>query len=52
MCKRLIINAGIKEVIVRDTKDEYRIVNVGKWISQDDSLPEEMQHLTPISSEK
>ena len=38
MCKRQIINAGIETVIVRDTKDEYRIINVGDWIENDDSL--------------
>ncbi len=38
MCKRMIINAGIKEVIVRDTPNEYRIINVGQWIENDDSL--------------
>ena len=38
MCKRMIINAGITTVIIRDTKDEYRIVNVSNWIDNDDSL--------------
>ena len=38
MCKRQIINAGISTVIVRDTKDEYRIINVEEWIENDDSL--------------
>ena len=38
MCKRQIINAGISTVIVRDTKDEYRIINVADWIEDDDSL--------------
>lgn len=38
MCKRMIINAGISTVIIRDTKDEYRIVNVSDWIEDDDSL--------------
>ena len=38
MCKRLIINAGIETVIVRDTKDEYRVINVSDWIEDDDSL--------------
>jgi len=28
MCKRLIINAGIKQIIIRDTKDTYRITPV------------------------
>jgi len=37
MCKRLVINAGIKQVIVRDTKDTYTIYNVEDWIKNDDS---------------
>lgn len=38
MCRRQIINAGISQVIIRDTKDDYRIVNVEDWIEEDDSL--------------
>ena len=38
MCKRLIINAGISTVVVRDTKDEYRVIDVEGWIEDDDSL--------------
>lgn len=38
MCKRMIINAGISTVIIRDTKDDYRIINTEDWISDDDSL--------------
>lgn len=38
MCKRQIINAGIAHVIIRDTKDDYRIVHVQKWIDEDESL--------------
>jgi dCMP deaminase len=38
MCKRQIINAGISTVIVRDTKDEYRLIDVKDWIENDDSL--------------
>ena len=38
MCKRQIINAGITTVVVRDTKDDYRIVNVQDWVEDDDSL--------------
>lgn len=38
MCRRLIINAGIETVIIRDTPTEYRIVNVEKdWVENDDS---------------
>ena len=38
MCKRLIINAGISKVVVRDTKEEFREINVSDWIEDDDSL--------------
>lgn len=38
MCKRLIINSGIERVVVRDTHDDYRIVEVSEWIDNDDSL--------------
>jgi hypothetical protein len=38
MCKRMIINAGIKTVYVRDTKDEYREIDVQSWIEDDESL--------------
>ncbi len=43
MCRRLIINAGIAKVIIRDTPTEYRVVDVQReWIDQDDSLPVEV----------
>ena len=38
MCKRQIINAGISTVIVRDTKEDYRVIDVREWIDNDDSL--------------
>lgn len=38
MCKKLILNAGIAKVIIRDTKDEYRIIDTESWIENDDSL--------------
>ncbi len=38
MCKRQVINAGIEKVIVRDTPDKYRIIEVSDWITDDDSL--------------
>ena len=38
MCKRLIINAGIKELVVRDTIDSYRVIQVQDWVDNDDSL--------------
>ena len=38
MCKRMIINAGISKVVIRDTKDDFRIIDVEDWIENDDSL--------------
>ena len=38
MCKRMVINAGIERVIVRDTKEDFTIYEVADWIDNDDSL--------------
>ena len=38
MCKRVIINSGIKEVICREPNNEYTIYKVEDWINDDDSL--------------
>ena len=38
MCKRQVINAGIAYVVVRDTKDSFRVIDVDEWIENDDSL--------------
>ena len=38
MCKRLIINAGISNVIIRDDMDNYRIIDTNDWIINDESL--------------
>ena len=38
MCKRMIINAGISTVIIRNTKDTYTTINVESWIDRDDSI--------------
>ncbi len=39
MCRKLIINAGIEEVIVRDTsKTGYQRIKVQEWIENDDLL--------------
>lgn len=37
-CKRMIINAGIEKVVMRDTKKEYRVQEVDNWIKQDDTI--------------
>ena len=38
MCKRLIINAGITEVIAREDKDHFTIHSVSDWIANDESI--------------
>lgn len=38
MCKRLMINAGIETVYIRDDKDHYRIVRIADWVEKDESL--------------
>ena len=43
MCRRLIINAGIERIVIRDTKTDYRVVYVQEWVDNDDSLPENIQ---------
>ncbi|OQB15996.1 MAG: Cytidine and deoxycytidylate deaminase zinc-binding region [Firmicutes bacterium ADurb.Bin193] len=41
MCKRLIINAGIDKVVIRNERDRYTVVEVQSWIDNDDSLSDE-----------
>ena len=38
MCKRMIINAGISRVIIRDTPDSFTAIYVQDWIENDGSL--------------
>ena len=39
MCRKLIINAGIEKVVIREQEPlKYHIVNVEDWIKQDDLL--------------
>ena len=38
MCRRMIINAGLRRVVIRNTKTEYTVVQVQDWIDQDDTL--------------
>lgn len=41
MCRRQVINAGIKKVVVRNTPTEYSVVHVEDWVRLDDTIPEE-----------
>ena len=38
MCKRVILNAGISTVVIRDDKENYRVIDVKDWVEDDDSL--------------
>ena len=40
MCRRLIINAGLENVIIRKTPTQFEVVEVRQWVEEDDSLPE------------
>ena len=42
MCRRLIINAGIDRVVIRNTEREYSVVHVEDWVREDDSLPQQV----------
>ncbi len=38
MCRRLIINAGIRRVVCRVGDGEYTVTDVDEWIENDDTL--------------
>ena len=38
MCRRLIINAGIAQVVCRTGADEYTTTLVRDWVYHDDSI--------------
>ena len=38
MCKRMIINAGIAQVVIRTAPDEIKTISVNSWIENDESL--------------
>ena len=38
MCRRLIINAGIRQVIIRRSKNEFDIVDVQDWVDNEEQL--------------
>ncbi len=43
MCRRMVINAGIRTVVIRNTESDYQEVDVNDWIEDDDSLPQGME---------
>lgn len=38
MCRRVIINAGIARVVIRENENDYSVVSVHDWIINDDSM--------------
>lgn len=44
MCRKMIINAGIKTVYVRETKTTYKIFNVEDWIKDDELLRGQLEY--------
>ncbi|MCK9478078.1 MAG: deaminase [Firmicutes bacterium] len=38
MCKRLIINSGIDKLVIRNTADNYTVVEVQSWVDNDETL--------------
>ncbi len=42
MCKRLILNAGIEKVVIRQDKNTHFTIDTTHWIENDDSLSEDL----------
>lgn len=38
MCKRMVINAGISQIVIRDDDTHYRVIHVEDWIMDDESI--------------
>lgn len=38
MCKRMMINAGIEKVYIRDSKEAYREILIQDWVEDDESI--------------
>ena len=38
MCKRVVINAGIERVVIRDDDNNYRTILTINWIMDDESV--------------
>jgi len=39
MCRRLIINAGLEKVVMRNSETTYTVAHVEDWIRCDESIP-------------
>lgn len=38
LCKKMIINAGLEKVVVRESKKEYTVIDVSEFVLNDESL--------------
>ena len=46
MCKRVVINSGISKVVIRESKEDYKIVSVEDWIKYDEVLEDNIKKYT------
>lgn len=44
MCRKMIINAGIEKVYVRETKEKYKVFLVQDWIDNDELLNGQLEY--------
>ena len=40
MCRRLVINAGLSTVVIRNTETELSTVDVQDWVDLEDDVPD------------
>ena len=40
MCRRLVINAGLSRIIIRNTETDYSVVDVQDWVGLEDDVPD------------
>lgn len=54
MCKRMIINAGISQVIIRRDNDTYDTIDVADWgrARRCARRPDRLLTVTPVQTEK
>ena len=38
MCRSMVINAGLSQVVIRRTATEFEVVDVADWVAEDDLL--------------
>ena len=38
LCKKMIINAGIEKVVLPDSKNKYKVIDVKSWVDNDETL--------------